>query len=48
MKANEVINRLNETACYIEQIVGEENICEHHKQMFMAIQKAIELITKNK
>ena len=48
MKANEVINKLNETTWYIEQIVGKENICEHHKQMLKAIQKAIELIAKTK
>ena len=48
MKANEIINTLNETAWYIEEIVGKENICYYHKQMFKAIEKAKELITKNK
>ena len=35
---------LDETAFYIEQVVGTEQLEEHHKKMFKAIDEAIELL----
>ena len=46
MEKKEVVEWLDETAFYIEQVVGSQNLEEHHGKMFKAIDKAIELLNK--
>ena len=46
MEKKEVIEWLDETAFYIEQVVGKNSLEEHHHKMFKAINKAIELLNK--
>ena len=46
MEKSEIVNTLSETAWYIEEIVGNSNLEEHHKDMFKAIDCAIEIINK--
>jgi ribosome-associated translation inhibitor RaiA len=47
MKKSEIVNTLSEVAWYIEEVVGSGNLEEHHKDMFKAIDCAIEIINKN-
>ena len=46
MDKKEVIEWLDETAFYIEQVIGNRNLEEHHHKMFKAINKAIEILEK--
>ena len=46
MDKKEVIEWLDKTAFYVEQVVGGSNLEEHHHKMFKAIDKAIELLNK--
>jgi ribosome-associated translation inhibitor RaiA len=47
MEKSEIVNTLSEVSWYIETIVGSSNLEEHHKDMFRAIDYAIEIINKN-
>ena len=46
MEKKEIIEWLDETAFYVEQVVGSDSLEGHHHKMFKAIDEAIELLNK--